>query len=105
MQEKLEKIFVKRFMVVDSSFLSSSLGFDLILRFSVSEPQTGGAFCGSDPPYSCCAPNAQGGCDCSASRCSGGKLIYLPKYFRTTLARNNPQRKWAKWAELAILFS
>ena len=35
MQEKLEKIFVKRFMVVDSSFLSSSLGFDLILRFSV----------------------------------------------------------------------
>ena len=53
------------------------------------EPQTGGAFCGSDPPYSCCEPNAQGGCDCSASRCTGGKLIYLPKYFRTTLARNN----------------
>ena len=68
MQEKLEKILVKRFMVIDSSFLSSSLGFDLILRFSVTfvggggfpaEPQTGGVYCGSTP--SCeCRSNAQG---------------------------------------------
>jgi len=69
MQEKLEKIFVKRFMVVDSSFLSSSLGFDLILRFSVSEPQLGGVLCGSTP-FCRCEPNARGtDCDCYGSGC------------------------------------
>ena len=68
MQEELEKIFVKRFMVVDSSFLSSSLGFDLLLRFSVTfvggggfpeEPSTGGVYCGSTP-WCSCKSNAQG---------------------------------------------
>ena len=64
----IEKHAGKRFMVVDSSFLSSLLGFDLILRFSVTfvggggfpaEPQTGGVYCGSTP--SCeCRSNAQG---------------------------------------------
>ena len=68
MQEKLEKILVKRFMVIDSSFLSSSLGFDLILKLSVTflggaglpaEPQTGGVYCGSTEKCSC-RSNARG---------------------------------------------
>ena len=66
-------------MVVDSSFLSSSLGFDLILRFSVTfvggggfpeEPSTGGVFCGSNPPFCTCRPNAQGtDCICKGPSC------------------------------------
>ena len=46
------------------------------------EPQTGGVYCGSTE--SCyCYSNARGDdCICEGAGCSGGKLIYLPKYFR-----------------------
>ena len=64
---------------LDSSFLSSLLGFDLILRFSVTfvggggfpeEPSTGGVFCGSNPPFCTCRPNAQGtDCICKGPSC------------------------------------
>ena len=71
-------------------FLSSSLGFDLILIFSVTfvggggfpEEQyggllpentltsTGGVFCASNPPYCYCEPNAQGtACICKGPDC------------------------------------